>query len=392
MINFRFHLVSIVAVFLALGVGVAMGASFIDRATVETMRGRLDQLETNYRERGDEIDLLQRQVEELDRNAAALVEDGSALLADRLTGTTVVMITAAGTPADGAEAARFVLDNAGAADGGQLVVDLDRLGADAEALGEVRDLVGLSVAAPVRVRERVMSMLGESLGVLAHGRPGDRESEDPTADGPIPEGEADPAQPEAPDGEVVPEGGPVAEGGEVPENEASPDGRSLPTEQQRAAAEEFVSELVRIGIVRLEPSELTAAALFDGDPLRFVLVVEPDGGAADVASGPDGVPTEPGLRDMSLGLATAAPQVLVVAEPATTRSGSDDRSDRSTGALLTELRDDATSAELLSSVDHLDEVIGRLALVLAIEEQVAGRVGHYGSGEGADAALPNVPE
>ena len=45
MINFRFHLISLVAVFLALGVGVAMGASFIDRATVDSLRGRVDDLD-----------------------------------------------------------------------------------------------------------------------------------------------------------------------------------------------------------------------------------------------------------------------------------------------------------------------------------------------------------
>ena len=33
MINFRFHLVSLIAVFLALALGVVMGATVIDRAT-----------------------------------------------------------------------------------------------------------------------------------------------------------------------------------------------------------------------------------------------------------------------------------------------------------------------------------------------------------------------
>ena len=45
MINFRFHLVSLIAVFLALAVGVVMGAGVIDRAIVDTLNTRIDRVE-----------------------------------------------------------------------------------------------------------------------------------------------------------------------------------------------------------------------------------------------------------------------------------------------------------------------------------------------------------
>ena len=38
MINLRYHIVSIVAVFLALGIGVLMGSTIVDRAIVSTLR------------------------------------------------------------------------------------------------------------------------------------------------------------------------------------------------------------------------------------------------------------------------------------------------------------------------------------------------------------------
>ena len=38
MINLRYHVVSLVAVFLALGVGVLMGSTVIDRVTVDQLR------------------------------------------------------------------------------------------------------------------------------------------------------------------------------------------------------------------------------------------------------------------------------------------------------------------------------------------------------------------
>ncbi len=47
MINFRFHIISIVAVFLALGIGIIMGSTVIDRAIVDGLRSRIDVAEAN---------------------------------------------------------------------------------------------------------------------------------------------------------------------------------------------------------------------------------------------------------------------------------------------------------------------------------------------------------
>ena len=42
MINFRFHLVSLIAIFLALALGVVIGAGVIDRGVVDTLDNRLN--------------------------------------------------------------------------------------------------------------------------------------------------------------------------------------------------------------------------------------------------------------------------------------------------------------------------------------------------------------
>ena len=42
MINFRFHLISLIAVFLALAVGVVMGYAVLGSPTVETLQGRVE--------------------------------------------------------------------------------------------------------------------------------------------------------------------------------------------------------------------------------------------------------------------------------------------------------------------------------------------------------------
>jgi hypothetical protein len=47
MINFRFHIASLIAVFLALALGVVMGSTVIDRAIVDQLRSRIDDVEAN---------------------------------------------------------------------------------------------------------------------------------------------------------------------------------------------------------------------------------------------------------------------------------------------------------------------------------------------------------
>jgi hypothetical protein len=45
MINLRYHIVSLVAVFLALGLGIVMGSTVIDRVTVDALNGKLDDVQ-----------------------------------------------------------------------------------------------------------------------------------------------------------------------------------------------------------------------------------------------------------------------------------------------------------------------------------------------------------
>jgi hypothetical protein len=57
MINFRFHIVSLTAVLLALGIGLVLGTTFLDDATINQLESQLDGLENDLdraRERNDE--------------------------------------------------------------------------------------------------------------------------------------------------------------------------------------------------------------------------------------------------------------------------------------------------------------------------------------------------
>ena len=97
MINLRYHIVSIVAVFLALGIGVALGSSFVDGFVVDTLRRNVDTLEADRADLRDEVQSLQ---DEIDANQNALDEALDAVLpvtaVGRLGGTPVMIIASDG--------------------------------------------------------------------------------------------------------------------------------------------------------------------------------------------------------------------------------------------------------------------------------------------------------
>lgn len=58
------------------------------------------------------------------------------------------------------------------------------------------------------------------------------------------------------------------------------------------------------------------------------------------------------------------------------------------GGLIAALRD-SEAGERVSSVDAIDYSSGRIVTVLALQEQLAGRTGHFGTGDGAGSYLPS---
>ena len=50
MINLRYHIISIVAVFLALGIGLALGSTFVDSILVNELEDQVDEFEAERRE------------------------------------------------------------------------------------------------------------------------------------------------------------------------------------------------------------------------------------------------------------------------------------------------------------------------------------------------------
>ena len=101
MINLRYHVVSLVAVFLALGVGVVMGSTVIDRVTVDALEAQVRRVENSVKATQAEnrrLDDQLRTVRDFADQARDRIAEG------HLQGVTVLVVAVAGVdrkPVDG---------------------------------------------------------------------------------------------------------------------------------------------------------------------------------------------------------------------------------------------------------------------------------------------------
>lgn len=119
MIDFRYHLVSIIAVFLALAVGIVVGTAALNGPIQDGLRSSIDRLTDDKRGLENDVEQLRGQVAAADEFALALGPD---LVADALEGQRVLLVTTAGTPGGPVDQLRPLLTEAGAAVTGQLEV------------------------------------------------------------------------------------------------------------------------------------------------------------------------------------------------------------------------------------------------------------------------------
>jgi hypothetical protein len=161
MISFRYHLITIVSIFLAVALGIVMGASFIRGPLVEQLTQQTndaieksDRLEADLRE-------LQDRFERLDEFAA---EAFPLLAAARLAQVPVVVVTQQGTSAEDLDAARSAVTRAGGIVEAELVLTRRLLAADeddATALAEILDMSPSSL--PTALTEAASDRLGSRL-------------------------------------------------------------------------------------------------------------------------------------------------------------------------------------------------------------------------------------
>lgn len=119
MIDFRYHLVSIVAVFLALAIGIVLGATQLQRTTVDVLQSTSDSLKNQLNAASAERDSYQAQATALEQ---FLQTAEPTLLARLLTGRRVVLITEPGAQASVISGVQQAAADAGATVTGQVAL------------------------------------------------------------------------------------------------------------------------------------------------------------------------------------------------------------------------------------------------------------------------------
>ncbi len=124
MIDFRYHLVSVVAIFLALALGIVVGTTALNGGIVDTLKSSNKQVIQDKRDLEATVQDLRTQVSRRDDVSAAVAERA---VAGRLNGQRVVLVAAPGASTDQVKPLQTLIAQAGAENGGVVRVRDDFL-------------------------------------------------------------------------------------------------------------------------------------------------------------------------------------------------------------------------------------------------------------------------
>lgn len=139
MISFRYHLVTIVAVFLALGLGLLVGATVIDERLDDGLKEQAEAAQAQRAELQSELDQLSVLVTRQDAFIRQLAPE---LIAGQLAGRDVVLVTYDGTDDSVLSQSRDVLDVSGADVVAMFSVTPKMAGPDTTTRDELAQLIG----------------------------------------------------------------------------------------------------------------------------------------------------------------------------------------------------------------------------------------------------------
>ena len=336
MIDFRYHLVSLVAVFLALAVGIVLGSATLSGPISDKLTGDVTRLSADKRALESQVGELRTSLDASDQFAAAVAPRlVSGTLADRR----VLLVTAPQTPGDLPERLVPVLRAAGA-----------------RVTGTLQLLPALS--------DRSSSVLVEDLVAQV-----------------------------VPAGVELPEGEPVERAtAELAAALVRPSaGKGVdPAEAQAVVSAFEEAELVRFDATGEVIEQADLAVVLTGERAQ---APAPDGPAADgpAADGPaaDGPAADGRAVDLEQSWSEQQQALLGLVRELDARSdgavAAGPLGSAGDAGLLQLLRAEPAVARAVSSVDNADRGAGLVAVVLALAQP---RAGQFGAGEGATAVLP----
>ena len=161
MISLRYHIVSLVAVFLALALGIVVGSTVLQEGTVSVLRAISERVrQESDRNSRENVALKQEQARLQSFGTTVLPE----LVQDRLKGRSVVLVDTDKVDSGLRDGVRKVLEDAGARVDGQITFANDRLalGADAERTAMAR-LLTVDAGDPEVLRGELVKKLATRL-------------------------------------------------------------------------------------------------------------------------------------------------------------------------------------------------------------------------------------
>lgn len=325
MIDFRYHLVSLISVFLALAVGIVLGAGPLKESIGDTLTGEVDALRQRAADLRTDLDVAGTELAESEAAFESVADD---LLAGTLAERRVALV--AFGDADG-----------GATD--DVAARLEEAGATVSARIRLTD----DWTDPTRSTFR-QTLAGTLVEYLA----------------PAPDSDAGP-------GTELAEALVQAVSNAVPE---APDRLS----ENATVMLQLLSEsgLVEVGGEVTAPADaiVVVAGGFDAD-----LADEPDETA---------VPTEDEELQDVVDRWAAVTRELALAALLRTEGVVVAGHEPVDGGLLAQIRDGQATATRASTVADVQDLVGQVSVPLALAERVSGSVGHYGSGAWATAPVP----
>ncbi|MEX1006727.1 MAG: copper transporter [Acidimicrobiia bacterium] len=160
MINFRFHLASLIAIFLALALGVVVGAGVIDRGVVDTLNNRLDSVERKSdRIEGENSDLR----DENNEYADAITALECHALSGTLVGEDIGLVAVRGVDEDRVKKTVAAAQCGGANVTGVLWLEGKWALANGDDVTAMAEALGSSSKRPATLRTAVWKQLAERL-------------------------------------------------------------------------------------------------------------------------------------------------------------------------------------------------------------------------------------
>jgi hypothetical protein len=386
-IDFKYHVVSIVAVFLALAVGIVLGTNVLSGDVLKNLKAETTQLRKDSQDLRAQVAQQQSQLDQEQSFANALEPIA---VSGRLRHERIAVVTLPGASKSVRDQLVKTLTSAGATVTAE--VDIADPYTDPTQQSTLDELVRslapatLDLTGDTTVSGRAAAVLAGALVVPISAEAAQASLSTGTAGTAGLTGPAGSAPPETAGSVGSTE--PIA--GSTPSGTAGVTALATPSPSTSAgtavtqylpvpvdpASVAVLAGLQKAGFVRLDqtPTEFATLAV-------VVAPVPPD----KPATGATALSAQTAIDTASFDLITSLDDTgsgAIVGGP----TGS-----AATGGLLAQLRTDSSMTKTVSSVDDVDTSAGQIALVYAVAVEASGRAGQYGTGSGAQAPLPTPP-